>query len=118
MNHLLLSPDTLELEKHFSNGRMTVELNGGLDAAGAEQLEQLCAGIGRDGHGLVLDLSGLTFVDSAGLRSVLRLYGRCLKHRRELQIVPAPPAVQRVFSLTRAADVLPFVDGADTLVEA
>jgi anti-anti-sigma factor len=60
------------------------------------------------GTPLLLDLGGLTFVDSAGLRAVLRIYGRCLKHRHELRILPAPPSVQRVFALTRAADVLPF----------
>lgn len=83
---------------------------GPLDTVGARRLEAaLSSLLADDDTGrLVLDLSGVTFVDSAGLRSVLRLYGHCLKMRRELSIIPAPPAVQRVFALTRAADVLPF----------
>ena len=119
MTDLLPVHDTLEIEAHSSAGESILELVGALDAPGSERLEELCTDLAEGTSTLVLDLTGLTFIDSAGLRSVLRLYGRCLKHQRELRILPAPEPVQRVFSLTRAADVLPFASANERpLVQA
>ena len=56
----------------------------------------------------VLDLSGLEFVDSTGLGVILELDQRARRGEFELSIVPGPRHVQRVFEVTKLADVLPF----------
>jgi anti-anti-sigma factor len=59
---------------------------------------------------LVLDLSGLEFVDSTGLGVIIDLDHRARRGDFELSIVPGPRHVQRVFEVTKLADVLPFRD--------
>ena len=57
---------------------------------------------------LLLDLSGLDFVDSTGLGVIIDLDQRARRGDFELSIVPGPRHVQRVFEVTKLADVLPF----------
>jgi anti-anti-sigma factor len=57
---------------------------------------------------LTLDLSETTFIDSTGLGVVLRLAGDAERRGVELEIVPGPPEVQRVFETAGLTDALPF----------
>jgi anti-sigma B factor antagonist len=56
---------------------------------------------------VVVDLSQLHFLDSSGMRALLRLQSR-IGDRARLELVPGPPAVQRVFELVGLTAVLPF----------
>ena len=58
---------------------------------------------------VILDLGELTFIDGVGLRGVLRLRELCLARSVALTIRPGPRAVQRVFELTHAYCLLPFM---------
>jgi anti-sigma B factor antagonist len=57
---------------------------------------------------IILDLGRLGFMDSSGLRLILRWHAAALSGGYSLAVVPGPPAVQRVFELTDTLDVLPF----------
>lgn len=61
---------------------------------------------------LIIDLTGLTFIDSSGLHSLLHADRRCRETGRVLIIRPGPPNVQKVFELTNTLDCLPFASGA------
>jgi anti-sigma B factor antagonist len=58
---------------------------------------------------LVIDLSGLAFMDSTGLRMVMAAAARAREEGRRLAVVPGPDAVQRVFELTGMDGRLEFV---------
>jgi anti-sigma B factor antagonist len=89
--------------------RLTVVMSGELDLAAAPLLE---AAIHRrafeSDHSLVLDLRGLTFIDAAGLRVILRCHDLCVSRERGLSLIPGPPNVQRLFELTGVTGRLPF----------
>jgi stage II sporulation protein AA (anti-sigma F factor antagonist) len=57
---------------------------------------------------LTLDLSGTTFIDSTGLGVVIRLASDAESRGVELEIVPGPPEVQRIFETAGLTDALPF----------
>ena len=57
---------------------------------------------------VVLDLSAVSFIDSTGMGVVMRLAHELQARAIPLRIVPAPPAVHRVFELGGVADALPF----------
>ena len=83
---------------------------GELDLAARSQLDQAiddlrCSGVDR----LILDLRRLSFLDSSGLRLVLDLHAAARGDGFELQLVPGPPQVQRVFELTGTLGALPFM---------
>jgi anti-sigma B factor antagonist len=58
---------------------------------------------------VVLDLSGLDFIDSAGIHGVLELHRRSEQQQARLVIVPGGPQVQRSFELVGLAEILPFL---------
>lgn len=57
---------------------------------------------------LLLDLSGLEFIDSTGLGVIIDLDQRARRGDFELSIVPGPRHVQRVFEVTMLSESLPF----------
>lgn len=59
---------------------------------------------------IVLDLRGLTFMDSTGLRLVIRWDTAAREDGFRFAIVPGADVVQRVFSLTGMDDHLTLAD--------
>jgi anti-sigma B factor antagonist len=57
---------------------------------------------------LVLDLRGLCFLDSTGLRLLLELASAARADSHRLELIPGPPTVQRLFELSGTAAELPF----------
>jgi anti-anti-sigma factor len=87
-----------------------VALRGELDLRTVEQADDAVSRPDvQSSSRLVLDLSGVTFIDSTGLRFVLRVDRRARESGPRLELVPGPPEVQRVFALTRLEERLPFV---------
>jgi anti-sigma B factor antagonist len=73
----------------------------------------------HESHGvrlLILDLRGLTFVDSTGLRLIMSAHGRARASGRRLVLVRGPDVVQRVFKITRLERELEFVDDPTELL--
>jgi anti-anti-sigma factor len=62
---------------------------------------------------IVFDLRGLTFLDGAGLRTILRANDRARAGAFELVVVRPLGAVNRVFTLTRAGQELNMVNKLD-----
>ena len=60
---------------------------------------------------VLLDLSALSFIDSVGMGVVIRFASELQVRAIPLRIIPASPAVHRVFELTGVADTLPFERG-------
>lgn len=87
---------------------VTVAVVGELDTATVAALLQTAATACRLGHHLeVLDLSGLTFVDAAGVRTIELLAGGCCgRTAAPVRPVGVSPRIARVFDLFGAAPVL------------
>lgn len=59
---------------------------------------------------MVIDLRGLSFMDSSGLRFLLDCDAEARHDGFSVAMIPGPPNVQRVFALTRTAERLPFIE--------
>ena len=89
----------------------TIRLEGELDLATAEELErELLRVEGSDALSIVLDLSGLEFIDSTGVRLLIQADARSRANSNRLALLRGPRAVQRVFELIGILDRLPFAD--------
>src|SRR4051812_6331075 len=84
-----------------------ITLAGELDLATAAKVEPLLREDGAER--CVLDLRELTFMDSSGLRLILAAHAAARRDGSTLQIVPGPPAVQRVFQICGVEHELRFV---------
>ena len=83
---------------------------GSLDLATAGVLEAKLEELWGAGFGaLVIDLRGLDFMDSTGLRLLLHWSDTARRDRVTLGIVPGNRTVQRVFEITCTVQALPFV---------
>jgi anti-sigma B factor antagonist len=99
----------LSIQGHSEGDRHTLLLTGELDIASAPELEgraqELCA---QSATELVIDLSQLEFIDSAGLNAILTVRALCQEHMCEFCLTPGARPVQRLFEITRLIDRLPF----------
>jgi anti-anti-sigma factor len=91
----------MKIESRIQGAVMVVQVNGRLDAAWADLLLGTIRDLVREGHHQVrLDASGLEYLSSAGIRSLLKI-------RRELEavsgsfgIAPAAPFVQETLRMS------------------
>jgi anti-anti-sigma factor len=103
----------LEVQRATVGARHTLVLSGELDLASAPALEATIERTARGGtRAITLDLSGLTFIDSCGLRSILLAKQLCEARSYDFVLVPGQAQVQRLFELTGLLDVLPFAAAA------
>jgi len=87
-----------------------VEPTGELDIATAELLEaELRAVELSDAETIVLDLSGLSFMDSTGLRVLLDFNERCGGDGGRLRVITGSPAVDRLLDIVGLRERLPLI---------
>jgi anti-sigma B factor antagonist len=104
-----LAAAQFELHEEGSGTSHTLVLIGELDMASAPTLETALRRICTDAtEAVALDLSRLTFMDSTGLRVMLVSKDLCERHHCELQMIPGPAQVQRLFEVTGLLEQLPF----------
>jgi anti-anti-sigma factor len=82
---------------------------GELDMATVRVVDQELRQLQQSGfRALVLDLSGLTFMDSTGLHLVTRWTAEASQDGFSFELKPGSPNVQRVFELAEMMHGLPF----------
>jgi len=88
-----------------------VELYGELDLSGAEIFSGVLERVQEsDVQEIIIDLSGLHFIDSTGLALLVRAHQREKEGANRMAFLHGPDPVQRVFDLTRLSERLPFAD--------
>jgi anti-sigma B factor antagonist len=92
--------------------------NGEVDLASAPELE---AAIERawqsDLEGVIVDLRGVEFMDSTGLRVILSAHRHARETDRRFGIVDGGGQVHKLLSLMRVFDMLPVAAGPEELLD-
>jgi anti-anti-sigma factor len=100
----------LRLSTSITDGTAVIALEGELDLAGANALEQELATPEADAaRAVVLDLRGVEFMDSSGLRVIAVTLQHSQERGRRFALVPGAAQVMRVFDITRMRERLDFV---------
>src|SRR5687768_11497694 len=95
------------------NGKVAVIApTGELDISGAALLQAEIDRVAEehDVGGMVIDLRGLEFMDSSGLRLVVLADMQAREAGRRFALVRGGETVHRVFEITRMSERLDFVD--------
>ena len=106
-----VEPPVFECDVQPARDRVRVSPVGELELATVEVLErEVQSLLDRGFRSIVIDLRGLTFVDSTGLRCLLTLAQASESVPFRLELVRGGGHVHRIFELTGLADALPFVE--------
>jgi anti-anti-sigma factor len=102
--------DLAQLVVDSEDDVVAASLSGEIDMSNAADLEAAIErAIPNTAHGVVLDLSELTYLDSAGIRMLIGLANRFRWRRQQLCVaVPEDSRVRRVLDLAGAAGAFPL----------
>lgn len=106
-------PGGLQIEVEQPSAELIVVSPAGeLDLSNGDALEEAIADArARRATALILDLTGLTFMDSSGLRILLDTWNEAqLSDRRLTLVVPKDGLVRRVLEISGCDSILPIVD--------
>jgi anti-sigma B factor antagonist len=103
-------PVELSVEEDLGPGGTTLRLAGELDMATARRLEAAVASaLAREESALTVDLTDVSFMDSTGLRSLLRARRDCERRDRAFFLIPAANGGQhRLFQVSGLIGHLTF----------
>jgi anti-anti-sigma factor len=107
-------PKTLAVVPHQEDGTQRIVLTGELDVSTVPAFNQQLAELRHKGfHSMVLDLSGITFMDSTGLSAILVAEMHARMRGQRFSVVEGPPHVNELFRLTGVDNFLEIVKRPD-----
>jgi anti-anti-sigma factor len=96
-----------EINVDCRGGRIAIEVNGELDLATASSLRDAIRAIPhREVSTVVVDIAGVTFVDSTGLHALLDSWQWLAARDVRMNVVGPQPAAARLFELADVETVL------------
>ncbi|MCW2967186.1 MAG: hypothetical protein JWM71_958 [Solirubrobacteraceae bacterium] len=108
----MLAPGAISVHSTaLSDRAVRVAVEGELDLATAPHLEEELAWAMGEGYDVVLDLAGLTFMDSTGINVLMGATNQAQLDGWNLSIGPdLPEHVRQLFRITGVDDVLPLAE--------
>ena len=104
--------DLFEMTERRENGATVVALTGELDFGTVAQVQQRLAELRDARTPVVLDLDGLTFMDSTGIRLVLTACEDARDAAWSFAVTRGSERVRRVLEAAQVIDRLPYHDAA------
>jgi anti-anti-sigma factor len=100
-----------EINSELNGDEARLALAGELDIATVQRLEEAVENVLRRGaRTVIVDLSGLAFMDSSGLRLIITLNERAGADGWTLALIKPPRSSFSVFEITGADANLPFIE--------
>jgi anti-sigma B factor antagonist len=104
-------PCALRMRSYCHGGTHVIALQGDLDLITTAEVDRELRRVERtSANGIFVDLRGLEFIDSTGVRLLLQAERRSASGSNRLVVVRGPEQVQRVFDICGVTRTMPFVD--------
>lgn len=101
------------------SGVTVVEVNGRFDAVAAPEMKARLHDLIQEGRNLlVVDLSSMDFIDSAGLGVLVSCLRRAAAEGGDLRLAEVPPFCRSIFELTRLTRVFDVTESLEQAIEA
>jgi anti-sigma B factor antagonist len=90
---------------------IVVRIEGDLDLANSRDLGSCLSNLIHAGQRTEIDLSGVEFIDSNGLKALIEAHRRAVELGAELVLVAPAGPVRRLFELTGCIDIFTVIPG-------
>ncbi len=90
----------MEIKKTNENGTLTLEVSGRLDAVTAPEFEKTVHDAAEGVQKLIVDLKELSYIASAGLRSLMVAQKKMNQKNGQMVIRNVQPQVTEIFEMT------------------
>ena len=109
---------TSNIDVHHDDGVVVARLEGEVDLSNARELgERLTAAVPNAALGVVIDLSGTTYLDSSGIQLMFELAERLSSRQQQLRVaVPETAPLRRVLSVVDLESAIPIAASVDEAV--
>ena len=95
-----MSESTLNITLETMKRVDLITLSGRIDSSNASELDDALKGIMDNGrYNIVLEMSGVVYMSSAGLRALVAALRECKKHRGDVRLANISERVSEVLSL-------------------
>lgn len=99
------------IDERSGTSPLVIAVQGEIDVATAPQLRESLHRVIADGEStVVLDLLGVTFLDSTALGVMVGALKRCRELGGELHVVIADPRILKIFEITGLTNVFRIAD--------
>lgn len=95
---------TINVERNYE--LVILEITGRLDTTTAPNLDTVINELSEDTKELVLDIGGLEYISSAGIRVILSAYKKMTSNQGTMRITKANEMVRDVFEMTGLLELL------------
>ena len=102
----------MDISTRDENGWLLVQPAGEIDIATADAVDAHLA----ENRDTILDLTGVTFMDSTGLRTLVGAHNRLKESNHRLRIVIPDGPVERIISITGLTGALDTVRSLDDAI--
>ncbi len=109
---------SFDLAVEQQGSTLYLRLRGEFDRACVGRVESALARVSPAVERVVFDLLGLTFIDLAGLRAILRTDERARTEAFEVVVVPPQGAAERLFTLACVVERLNLADHVPGAIQA
>lgn len=94
----------MKTEKKYEGETLTITLEGRLDTTTAPELEREIGEL-NDVRELVIDMKGLEYISSAGLRVILKAQ-KIMNLKGSMRLINVGESIMEVFEITGFSDIL------------
>lgn len=107
-------PGQFRVDVRHDGAAVVVAPHGEIDLGTVDEVRKAIERSHDGSSNLVIDLRGVGFLDTSGLRLVVEQSDRATQRGYRFELIPGPPPVQRVFEIAGLEPKLPFRPGERT----
>lgn len=108
----------MQYSQRQEDGFTVIELNGEVDLSCSPDARQQILDVIEAGQSLLIDMSGVTYIDSSGVASLVEGYQAARKKNQQFGLVAVSQAAMSVLSLARLDKVFPIYESVEARLAA
>ena len=107
----------MEYSKREERGAQIVSFTGDIDLQSSPDVRKVLLSAVDEGSTVLVDLSGVDYIDSSGVASMVESFQNARKKNQEYVLVSVSEAAMRVLQLARLDRVFTISDSVDDALE-